>query len=178
MFDAQRIHALAVAIPAARWFALCGLPFADEERGRLEMLRAASGARRLERVGGWGAIRVFADDPRALAAYDADADEAAGLKAVAIGRADAATVLRATSEVVERGLTVLFEAARQAAARSGADDAATIRVAAGAASEATYRAALAASLGEGNSHRFVLTHDLFASGRWPLARIDDTLFVL
>jgi hypothetical protein len=178
VFDAGRIHALAVAIPAAHWFALCGLPFADEERERIEQLRIAAGAKRVERVGSWHQVRVFSDDPRALAAYDADAAEAARLKTVAIARADAATVLRATSEVVERGLAVLFEAARQAAERSRSTEAATVRVAAGAASEAIYRAALAASLGEGNTHRFVLTHALFASGRWPLARIDETLFVL
>gem|GEM_PF-2254492 len=178
MFDTTRVHALAVAIPAAHWFAHCGLPFADEERVRIEELRLACGAGRVERVGSWHSVRVVADDPRALAAYDADAAEAARLKTVAIGLSDAPTVLRATSEVVERGLGVLFEAARQAADRSRSDDATTVRVAAGAASEATYRAALAWALGEGNSHRFVLTHALFASGRWPLARIDDTLFVL
>jgi hypothetical protein len=178
VFDAERVHALAVAIPAAHWFALCGLPFADEERERVEQLRLASDAQRVERVGSWHSVRVVADDPRALAAYDADAAEAARLKTIAIARSDAPTVLRATSEVVERGLGVLFEAARQAADRSRSDDATTVRVAAGAASEAIYRAALASALGEGNTHRFVLTHALFASGRWPLARIDDTLYVL
>jgi len=178
VFDAERVHALAVAIPAAHWFALCGLPFADEERERVEQLRVASDARRVERVGSWHSVRVVADDPRALAAYDADAAEAARLKAIAIAHSDVPTVLRATSEVVERGLGVLFEAARQAADRSRSDDATTVRVAAGAASEAIYRAALASALGEGNTHRFVLTHALFAGGRWPLARIDDTLYVL
>ena len=72
MFDAERVHALAVAIPAAHWFALCGLPFADEERERVEQLRLASDAQRVERVGSWHSVRVVADDPRALAAYDAE----------------------------------------------------------------------------------------------------------
>ncbi len=42
--------------------------------------------------------------------------------------------------------------------------------------EAVYRGALAAAV-YGPAHRFVRIAALYETGRWPLARIDDTLHV-
>ncbi len=80
------------------------------------------------------------------------------------------------SALVDRGLEVFHQAAQRAAARAGITDEELTRVAAGAAAEAVYRGALAEAV-EGGSHRFTRTARLFAGGRWPIARIDDTLFV-
>jgi hypothetical protein len=171
-FDAAVVARHAGAIEAAPWFAATGLPFSDDERGALEEL-----APRIARVAGWEQARAVADDVRANAAYDADAREAAALKAQAGAAAGTDTVLRALSTIVDAGLPVFFRCAEAALARAGLQDEELSRVAAGAAAEAVYRGALAAAVAK-PTHRFVRIETSYASGRWPLARIDDTLYVL
>jgi hypothetical protein len=79
--------------------------------------------------------------------------------------------------IVDGGLEVFFDRAGAAARAARVSDPGIIRVAASAASEAVYRAALAAAVGEPETHWFILRHDLFTNGRWPLARIDDAFYV-
>jgi hypothetical protein len=79
------------------------------------------------------------------------------------------------STVVDRGLDVFIDAARTAARRAGVDDETAVRLAAGAAAEAVYRGALGAAVA--GSHRFAEIEAIFAAGRWPLARIEDALYV-
>jgi hypothetical protein len=171
-FDAAIVARHADAIGAQRWFGLTGLPFSDDERVVLAAL-----APKIARVPNWAHARSVADDVRANAAYDADAVETAQLKERALETVGPDALLRAMSAVVDRGLTVFFSAAERAVSGAGARDEELIRVAAGAAAEAVYRGSLAAAVA-GDTHRFVLVEALFASGRWPIARIDDTLHVL
>jgi hypothetical protein len=170
-FDAAVVAAHAAAIRNGRWFTLVGLPFSDDERAALELLAA-----RVVRVGGWLEARRMADDPRGNAAYDADAAEVVALKAKALAIVGPDVLMEAMSAVVDRGLEVFMQAADRVARRAGIFDEELARVAAGAATEAVYRGALASALDD-PSHRFARTEALFASGRWPLARIDDTLYV-
>jgi hypothetical protein len=170
-FDASVVTAHAAAIRGARWFSLLGLPFSDDERARLDAL-----APHVVRVSGWDEARRIGDDPRAGAAYDADADEVVALKAQALETVSPDVLLQAMSAVVDRGLDVFMDAARTAAQRAGMHDETLVRLAAGAAGEAVYRGALASAVA-GTGHRFAETEALFAAGRWPLARIDDTLYV-
>lgn len=170
-FDASVVAAHAAAIRDGRWFAHVGLPFSDGERAALTAL-----APRVERVRTWDEARRVADDPRANAAYDADAAEVVALKARALLDVAPDVLLQAMSAVVDRGLEVFFRAADDAVRRAGVDDETTVRAAAGAAAEAVYRGALAAAVA-GSAHRFAGTESVFAAGRWPLARIDDTLHV-
>ncbi len=170
-FDASVVSAHAAAIRTARWFSLLGLPFSDDERARLMPL-----ATRIVRVTSWDEARRIAEDPRAGAAYDADADEVVALKAVALESVSPDVLLQAMSAVVDRGLDVFIEAARTAARRAGIDDETVVRVAAGAAAEAVYRGALAAAVA-GPRHRFAEIELLFAAGRWPLGRIGEALYV-
>ena len=170
-FDAAIVAAHVAAIGNGRWFELVGLPFSDDERVVL-----ASLAPRAVRVASWEEARRAADDTRANPAYDADAGEVVALKARALAAAAPDELLRVMSALVDRGLDVFHQAAQRAAARAGITDEELTRVAAGAAAETAYRGALAAAV-EGGAHRFAVTARLFASGRWPLARIDDTLFV-
>ncbi len=170
-FDASVVSAHAAAIRTARWFSLLGLPFSDDERIRLAAL-----APRTVRVRTWDEARRAAEDPRAGAAYDVDADEVVALKSRALETVSPDVLLQAMSAVVDRGLEVFIEAARTAARRAGIDDETVVRAAAGAAAEAVYRGALAAAVA-GGGHRFVGTEAFFAAGRWPLARVDDTLYV-
>jgi hypothetical protein len=127
-------------------------------------------------VTSWDEARRIADDPRAGAAYDADADEVVALKAQALQAVSPDVLLQVMSAVVDRGLDVFMEAARTAAQRAGVHDETVVRLAAGAAGEAVYRGALAAAVA-GSRHRLAEIEALFASGRWPLARIDGTLYV-
>jgi hypothetical protein len=151
-FDAAIVAAHVAAIGNGRWFELVGLPFSDDERAALGVL-----APRAVRIASWEEARRTADDTRANPAYDADAREVVALKARALAAAAPDELLRVMSALVDRGLDVFHHAA-------------------GAAAEAAYRGALAAAV-DGGSHRFAHTARLFASGRWPLARIDDALFV-
>jgi len=170
-FDAAVIAAHAAAIPASRWFGLVGLPFSDQERAAMARL-----APRAVRVPSWGDARRIADDARANAAYDADTAEVVELKARALRAVAPDTLQQALSEVVDGGLEVFFRSADTAARRARFDDETTVRAAAGSAAEAVYRGALAAAVA-GPGHRFTRVEALFASGRWPLARIADTLYV-
>jgi hypothetical protein len=171
-FDAAVVAQHARAIETAPWFAATGLPFSDDERRALAEL-----APRIARVGGWAQARAVADDARANAAYDADAREAAALKAQAESAAGSPAVLRALSAVVDEGLPVFFGCAEAALARAGLHDEELSRVAAGAVGEAVYRAALAAATAH-PAHRFIGVAAAYAIGRWPLARIDDVLYML
>jgi len=171
-FDAAVVAAHAEALDAQRWFEAAALPFsAGEERALADL------APRIARVAGWAEARAIADDARGNAAYDADAHEAALLNARAQAAAGRDAVLGALSAIVDRGAAIFFAAAERALARSGLRDDELSRVAAGAAAEAAYRAALADAV-TGRAHGFVRVGACFAAGRWPLARIDGTLYVL
>jgi hypothetical protein len=170
-FNAAIVAAHAASIPGGRWFELVGLPFSDDERAVLASLAPAAA-----RVADWKEARRLADDPRAAAAYDRDAAEVVALKTRALANIAPDELLRVMSAVVDLGLDVFHRAAQKMAARAGIVDEELTRAAAGAATEAVYRGALAAAV-EGAPHRFVICARLFASGRWPVARIDDTLSV-
>lgn len=171
-FDNATVAAHAERIGAQRWFAATALPFSDDERRALAEL-----APRIVRVTDWDDARARADDAQANAAYDADTHEVAVLHARAQATAGREAVLQSLSAIVDRGLPVFLEAAERALARSGRRDDELSRVAAGAVAEAVYRGALADAVA-GGAHRFVRLEACFAAGRWPLARIGETLYVL
>jgi len=170
-FDRAVVDACAQGIPRGRWFALVGLPFSDEESRELATL-----APRIERVRTWDEARVVADDARANAAYDADAAEVQALKERACLAVSPSVLLTVMSAVVDCGLETFFRTADAAARRAGVADETTVRVAAGAVAEAVYRGALAAAV-DAPAHRFARIAALYETGRWPLARIGDTLHV-
>ncbi|BDE04842.1 hypothetical protein WPS_01180 [Vulcanimicrobium alpinum] len=171
-FDAAVIAAHAAAIRRGSWFALAGLPFSDDERAA-----AARLAPRVERVTNWKDARALANDPRANAARDADARDVVMLKDCALASTGPDVLLEAMSAVVDNGLEIFMAHAVAALARARIADEELARVAAGAAADAVYRGALASAVGL-PEHRFVLSEALFASGRWPLARIGETAYVL
>jgi hypothetical protein len=85
--------------------------------------------------------------------------------------------MTAMTAIVDGGLEVFFDRAGAAAYGARVNDPALIRIAASAASGAVYRAALAAAVGEPETHWFILRHELFVNGRWPLARIDESFYL-
>ena len=170
-FDRAVVDAYSLAIARGRWFSLVGLPFSDDEQREVAAL-----APRIARVSSWDEARAVADDVRANAAYDADTAELRALKERALRTVTPEALLAVMSAVVDRGLETFFNVADAAARRAGVADDTTVRVAAGAVAEAVYRGALAAAV-DGPSHRFARTAALYKAGRWPLARIGDTLHV-
>jgi len=170
-FDPAVVAAHAAAIRDGRWFELVGLPFSDDELAVLAGL-----APRIVRIASWDDARRAADDPRAVAAYNRDADEVVALKTRALAHTAPDELLRVMSAVVDRGLDVFHQAAQETARRTGITDEELTRVAAGAATEAVYRGALADAV-DGPGHPFVATARLFASGRWAVARLDDALAI-
>ena len=63
---------------------------------------------------------------------------------------------------------MVHDAALRAAGQSGVVDPALVRAAAGAATQASYQAALVLAAGEDAEHVFAIKYRLFEAGRWPL----------
>ncbi len=84
------------------------------------------------------------------------------------------SLMAALTRVTDEATRLTLGAASVAAARDGIADPALSRVAAGAATQAAYQAALARAAGAADSHPFAIKFRLFAAGRWPLGLVGDT----
>ena len=73
------------------------------------------------------------------------------------------------TDLMNRVGDTVMGAASAAAARAGIADQALARVAAGAATQAAYHAALVRAAGAGDAHPFALKYRLYAAGHWPLS---------
>jgi hypothetical protein len=133
-------------------------------------------AERVEVVAGWPAAIALISDARTLAAWDEERLAEAALRARAEARTGPEGLRALLSPVVDAGLTVFFEAAETATRRAGLDDPYLVRVAAGAASQAAFQAALARAAGA-DDHPFVQKYTLFEHGRWVLGKIARTLYI-
>ena len=85
-------------------------------------------------------------------------------------------LLKSLSRTLQSSETVHGAAAVEAA-RRGCADAALIRVAAGAASQALHLADLARLSGERATHPFLVKAALFAGGHWPLGIVNGRYWV-
>ena len=120
----------------------------------------------------WDAVRRAAMSTDGLASYERAVAEQHRLRDLAFAAGGRERTLERLSTIVDASLSATIDGARDALARSGRVDDAFARVAAGAASEAAYRAALALAVGE-REHPFVATYALFLAGRWPLGGLGD-----
>ena len=177
-FDPAVVRQYAQRISDGRWFANLGLPLDEREQGTVDAFIRATGATKAVRATSWEDARTIVADARGREAAAADAAEVERFKTRALEATDRNALMAAMTTIVDGGLEIFFDRAGAAARAARITDPAIIRVAAGAASEAVYRAALAAAVGEADDHRFILRYDLFAKGRWPLARIDDGFYLL
>jgi hypothetical protein len=176
-FDPAIVRKYAERIAQGRWFVNLGLPFDEREQGTIDAYVRATGLAKAVRVTAWEDARTIVGDARARAAADRDVAEVERLKERALGATDRAALMTTMTTIVDGGLEIFFDRAGAAARAARVTDPAIIRVAASAASEAVYRAALAAAVGEPETHWFILRHELFTNGRWPLARIDDGFYL-
>jgi hypothetical protein len=154
------------AVPA--WFSVLGIA---PTRAESEDLAAYIGGLQLPggtplvQVEEWARASELTRAPGGdLSWWDREEDERKRLT-LRVGDADAVIkeLTRATDEIAE----TVHGAAAVAAARLGCGDPYIIRVAAGAAMQATHQRALAWMAGE-SEHFFVRKYQLFASGHWPL----------
>jgi hypothetical protein len=160
-FDPAVVQKYAERIAQGRWFVNLGLPFDEREQGAVESYVRATGAVKAVRASSWDHAHTIITDARAQADAGNDALEVERLKARALAGTDRPALMTTMTTIVDGGLEIFFD-------RAGA---------ASAASEAVYRAALAAAVGEPETHWFILRYELFTNGRWPLARIDDGFYL-
>jgi hypothetical protein len=183
-FDAARIREalglLQHRIALIPWFAAAGEPLEDAERDEAGRYLAAVGLADVgvAAAGTWQRAKAIADDP----AWDRrwwDAEERLriALRSAGWRRFDGAGLEQALSRITAAS-DLVHGAAAVACARAGVADAALIKSAAGAATQACYLAALATAAGAGAEHAFAVKFRLFAGGRWPLGIIAGAFYLL
>jgi hypothetical protein len=154
------------AVPA--WFAVLGIAPTRVEEDDLAAYVAGLGLPAqipLKLVDDWHTASTLTRAPGGdMSWWDREEAERRRLTAQ-VGDAEAVMreLTRATDEIAE----AVHGAAAVAAARQGSGDPYIIRVAAGAAMQATHQRALAYMAGE-PAHFFSRKYQLFAAGHWPL----------
>jgi len=171
------LGALRAEVRAASWFAALGEPLTEGDRSDGAAYGAALGFDPIE----IGLARDWPDAERLLKAPDWtpawwDREEALRRKFLANAEAlhpERALWSQLTDLTTETGDLVHGKAAT-AAARMGNAAAASIHVAAGAASQAVYQLAVARLAGQSTSP-FESKFRLYAAGRWPLGILGSRL---
>ena len=170
----------AEAIGSASWFAACGEPLTPAEREEAEVWMRGLGLAvdAVEPAASWSETARLAKSPDwSRVWWDAEERERKRLYDAAVNEAGEAALLGGITRVTDAATKILHGAASVAAARAGVADPALTRVAAGAASQACYQAALALAAGSGEAHAFAAKHRLFLAGRWPLGVVGERCFV-
>ncbi|HLJ63926.1 MAG TPA: hypothetical protein VKT70_07465, partial [Stellaceae bacterium] len=169
------VHEFARTLPRGAWFAACGEALTSAEEDEALAYSEALGLPRPKVAGvtSWAeALRIIQSPDWSRAWWNAEEAAQKSLFAAARSRFGEAALLEALSAV-----TAAAGALDGAAARSGASPPSLALVAAGAAAQACYHAALALAASAGPAHGFAVKYRLFAAGRWPLAIVGGTHFV-
>ena len=158
------LGSLRTEVRAASWFAALGEPITDGDRADAKTYASTD---HVELVTSWPDAERFLMSPATLDWWEREES----LRRELLARAEAQHPERAfwtslTELTTEAGDLVHGKAAT-AAARMGGAAAASIHVAAGAASQAVYQLAVARMAGE-TASLFESKFRLFAAGRWPL----------
>jgi hypothetical protein len=171
MDDLGELAAFADATARVPWFAAVGQELTESERREAGDYLAALGLGGIEIavVRDWRAAEAVTRDPDwGTAWWDAEEKERRALLESAIRRWGEHPLMRALTTVTDAATRVTLGAASTAAARDGIADPALARVAAGAATQAAYQAALAHAAGADAAHAFPVKFRLYAAGRWLL----------
>ncbi len=175
--DIVGLSRFATSLGGASWFAAVGQDLTEAERREGLDYLAALGLTRetLVPVAGWrDAERVTRDPGWNVSWWNAEEAE----RRILFERGREAWgehgLLAALTRVTDEATRLTLGAASIAAARDGVADPALSRVAAGAATQAAYHAALAQAAQAGPAHAFTIKFRLFAAGRWPLGLVGDT----
>jgi len=158
------------------WFVALGQDLTDDERHEAADYVAAIGfpGTTISAVADWRAAEATTrDDAWNRAWWDAEERARHQLLDAAKQRHGEHAVMTALSRVMLEASDVVMGAASVAAAHSGVADPALARVAAGAAAQAAYQAALALAAGTDDMPPFAIKFRLFAAGRWPLGLVGN-----
>jgi len=161
------------------WFAACGEDLASGERQEVRDYLAGLGlAAEITVARDWRAAEAVTRDP-GWGTHWWDAEER--LRLSLLDRAQKQwgehALMTALTRVTDAATRVTLGAASSAAARQGTADPALARVAAGAATQAAYHAALARASRADGSHPFAIKFRLFAAGRWLLGLVGPSFHV-
>ncbi len=166
-------------LPAVPWFAALGAPVAPSEAAevRAYLLGLGLPAHPPVPVAGWREAERIARDPGWSRAWW-EAEERARAALLDAAHPGAGGPMAALTRVTDAAGPLVMGAAAAAAARAGVADEALLRVAAGAATQACYQAALVLLAGDGDDrHPFAVKFRLFAAGRWPLGPLGGRFFL-
>jgi hypothetical protein len=180
--DLAAISRFAAALASASWFAAVGQELTEGEEREARDYLAALGLdqARLAMAPDWRAAEAATRSPAWNPAWwNAEEKERLVLLKRAATRWGEHGLMAALTRVTDEATRLTLGAAAVAATRDGVADAALTRVAAGAATQAAYQAALALAAGAlatgtGSDHAFSIKYRLFAGGRWPLGLVGDT----
>jgi hypothetical protein len=175
-----RVRGFVREVAQASWFAACGEALTPGERGDAAAYLAALGleAAAIEGVAGWTDAAATTQRPDwSQRWWETEERERRALYESAAAKSGEAALLAALSAVTQAASDLVHGAAAVAASRAGVADPALHRVAAGAAAQACYHAALALAAGHGDAHGFAVKFRLFAAGRWPLGIVGARFFV-
>lgn len=178
--DLAALTRFTAALGSASWFAAVGQELTEgEEREARDYLAALSlGHARLSLAPDWRAAEAATRSPDWTPAWwNAEETERLALLKSAATRWGEPGLMAALTRVTDEATRLTLGAASVAATRDGIADAALTRVAAGAATQAAYQAALALAAGAGPAHAFAVKYRLFAAGRWPLGLVGDTFYL-
>ncbi len=165
---------------AASWFSVIGdaLTSAEQTDASSYMTTLGLSDMATQEVGSWD------DAESCIKATDWngswwDAEER--LRRTLLERAEerfgSAAILEALTEISEQVSNVAHGAAAVAAARGGVADPGLIRAAAGAATMASYQAAVGIAADLANDNPFIAKFRLFEAGHWPLCVRNEAFYV-
>jgi hypothetical protein len=178
--DLAALTPFAASLRHVSWFAAVGQTLTDSENREAQDYAAAIGfaQARIAPASDWRAAERATRDPKwSTAWWQAEEDARAVLMRQLDSQLDRRALLAALTHVTNEASDVVMGAASVAASRDGIANQALARVAAGAATQAAYQAAIAVAARAGAAHPFAIKFRLFAAGRWPLGIVDKALYV-
>jgi hypothetical protein len=163
------------------WFSMLGEPLSKAELQHLQQyLRGLAIDERMpvQGVADWpSAGEAIANPSWDRRWWDAEQRERSRLYTNAAAIRGESELLESLSRTLGESTDRAHGAAAVAAARGGCTDAALIRAAAGALSQALYLGELAVFAGENDRHPFLVKQALFAGGHWPLGIVNGQYYV-
>jgi hypothetical protein len=176
----DELTVFAASLARVPWFAGVGEELTAGERRDVVDYLAALGLTpaQIMVARDWRAAEAITRDPGwSPAWWDAEERLRLALLDRARRRWDEHPLMTALTRVTDAATQVTLGTASTAAARSGVADPALARVAAGAATQAAYQAALARVASAGEAHPFAIKYRLFAAGRWLLGLVGASFHV-
>ncbi len=158
------LGSLRAEVRAASWFAALGESLTEGDRADAKVY---AGLREVELVRSWAEAETFLKAPDSLDWWNREEAMRKALLVEAEAREPKRALWTALTDLTTEAGDLVHGKAATTAARMGGAAAASIHVAAGAASQAVYQLAVARLAGH-EASPFESKFRLFAAGRWPL----------